>query len=183
MSKLALTLAAALLATILSSTQARADADSLTVGAVSKLPNLSSRSGLPVHGRAIVLQYDPKAYHLYVRDDQGAVYVAMDNPMWRRINLTPGDRIELVGTTIEGGYSLDVHADQLVVLEKSSGRPKAIPVPLEQVGDDRWNCNLVEVEGEVVSIEDGAILGEHSAMNLKYFVSRAIFSTRLSISK
>ena len=164
MSKVVLTLGTALLATIVLSTGARADDGALSIGAVSRLPNVASRFGLPVHGRATVLQFDKKGYQFYVRDEQGAVYIALEFSLWNRLNLSPGDQLEVVGTTAAGGFSLDVHADQLVVLGKATSSPRAISIPLDQVGDDRWNCNLVEVEGEVVSLEDGRVLGEHSAM-------------------
>ena len=156
---------------MLAAASATADPGSRSIGAAAHLPNHARNTGLPVHGRATVLQFDPKGFHFFVRDGQGAVYVGMDNALWSRLKVSSGDVVEVVGSTQGGAYSLDVHADQVVVISNGQAPPPA-KVALEEVGNDRWNCDLVEVEGEIVSIETGSPMGLHSAMLAVTFQSR-----------
>ena len=128
----------------------------LNVAAVSRLTNEPVNVGLPVHARATVIQFSPWVYHFFVRDNGGAVYVSPSQLDWKGLALSPGDVVEIDGVTGKGGYSLDVLATGIQVIERSKP-PVAIKIPLNQVGQDRWNCNLVEVEGEIVSVEAGPI--------------------------
>ena len=163
MTKTSLTIATAVLVLALPPQGHAAASRPLTVGAVSRLSNEARNAGLPVHGQATVLQYDPKAFHFFIRDEQGAVYVGLNAQMRSRTVLSPGDRIEVVGVTAEGAYLLDIQANQIVLIAKATSPPIALRMPLEAVGDDRWNCNLVEVEGEIVAIENGLTVSDQAA--------------------
>ena len=143
---------------------AQAGRPSLTIGEIAHLPNEAASIGLPVRGQATVLQFDAKAFHFFVRDAAGAVYVNLERPQWDGVKLEAGDRIEVVGRSVGGAYSLDVMADQVVLLEKSKGPPAPAKVSLREIGDDRWNSELVEVEGEIVSVGIGPAMGMHTSM-------------------
>ncbi len=153
----------AFLALCLSLTRAESVSKDLSIGAVAHLPNKPANAGLTVHARATTLQFDAKAFHFFVRDNDGAVYVGLPLKEWDRQSISPGDVVELDGITTEGAFSLDVMASRVFVIQKGPP-PKPIKVPLEQVGDDRWNCELIEVEGEVISVEAGSLMGLHAAM-------------------
>ena len=53
-----------------------------SIGEISRLTNEAKNAGLPVHARATVLRYDPQAFHFFVRDSEGAVYVNLDRSQW-----------------------------------------------------------------------------------------------------
>ena len=166
MPKSAFTLRIALLGFILSSAGVAFADNSVprTIGSVAHLPNEPRNANIAIHGQATVLQYDPIGFHLFVRDGDGAAYVGMEGAMWKRVVLWRGDIVEVVGTTVEGAYSLDIFANKIGVVGKTARPPKPVKVRLNEVGDDRWNCDLVEVEGEIVSIEAGPQMGGHATM-------------------
>jgi signal transduction histidine kinase/CheY-like chemotaxis protein len=134
------------------------------IGTIARMTNVAKNVGLAVDAQAIVLQYDPLGFHLFVRDSGGAAYVNMVRQDWSRLSLSAGDVVELKGATSEGGYSLDLMATSVRLVERGKAPPEAHKIRLEEVGEERWNCDLVEVEGEIVTVEAGTLLGLHSSM-------------------
>ena len=163
MSKLFPKSAIAFLALCFAPTRAECSPHDLSIGAVAHLPNKPANAGLIIHARATTLQFDAKGFHFFVRDNEGAVYVGLPREEWGRQLISAGDVVELDGVTAEGAFSLDVMASRVRVIQNGPP-PKPVKVSLEQVGDDRWNCELIEVEGEIVSVETGSLMGLHSAM-------------------
>jgi signal transduction histidine kinase/DNA-binding response OmpR family regulator/uncharacterized protein YdeI (BOF family) len=135
-----------------------------SVGAIARMTNDPANEGLPVHMRATVIQYDPDAYHFFVRDSEGAAYISLQDNGWKELKVSPGDLIEIEGSTVRGGYSLDVKAAKIRLIEKSAKPLAPVRVSVEAVGQDQWNGAFVEVEGNIVSVEIGSSLGMYSSM-------------------
>jgi signal transduction histidine kinase len=126
-------------------------------GQVHGLGPAEAAKGRPVTLRGTVTYYDPDWGGLYVQDNTGAVYVAHKTaPDAPKLDLTPGDIIEVKGKTQAGVIHPDVVDDSIQILGHGP-----LPDPLDLSAPNALSTNneilRVHATGQITDI--GSVAG------------------------
>lgn len=111
------------------------------------LTNAQASHQLPVSFQATVTYYRPYERTLFVQDGDAAIYVQPARP----VQLSPGDRVLIDGTTHES-FRPFISATGIRVLGHGA-LPQAVPVSFEQLIRAEFDCRLVRVRGTVRNVD------------------------------
>jgi diguanylate cyclase (GGDEF)-like protein len=133
----------------------------ITTRAIHELPARQAIRHYPVHLQAVVTYYDlsldSRNPVLFVCDASGCIYVNMPatpRPGTPRLNLKPGQLIELIGTSAPGEFAPTLAARSVRVVGLSRLPLAASRVNLTDLLSGDWDSQWVEIEGMVQSVTE-----------------------------
>jgi signal transduction histidine kinase len=137
-------------ALLLCGTSWRAAADELrTAAAVRSLSVDEAKAGRRVKLRGVVTFYEESLFSRFVQDETSGVYL-YDSAL--PVHLTPGQLVEVVGTTSPGEYAPIVVPKEIKVVGESA-LPPAKQVTYEQLASGKEDSQFVEISGIVRLVE------------------------------
>jgi len=104
--------------------------------------------GYPVRLRGVVTYYDPKDNDLFVQDGTAGIYVDISHT---KVELEPGELVELEGVTAEPDFAPQVAEPQLQVLGRAR-LPVAQTTTFDRMASSQEDSRWVEVEGVVRTV-------------------------------
>jgi signal transduction histidine kinase/ActR/RegA family two-component response regulator len=120
-----------------------------TVGEVHALSAEEAGRAIPVHIRATVTYINPASFMLFVQDQTGPTYVAVERI--RELRVQAGDLVDLTGVTAPGQFApIIAHAWAERVSESSMPPPAS--VDLEYLYSGKMDSAWVQTEGIVQDI-------------------------------
>jgi signal transduction histidine kinase/ActR/RegA family two-component response regulator len=99
----------------------------------------------PVRLRGVITLFDPDHYWMFLQDPTGAIYCAKPAD---RVELRPGDRVEVTGTRAPGGFA-PIIEDVTVGILAHGTVPVPDRLPPEEAISGRFDSRWVEIEGDV----------------------------------
>jgi diguanylate cyclase (GGDEF)-like protein len=133
-----------------------------TLQAIHALSNDQAKEAYPVAFEATVTYFRGYERTLFVQDGEDAIYVQAVT----KLNLLPGDRILIHGTTVPS-FRPFVLASSISVLGHGS-LPKSTPATFRQLASAEFDCRRVTVRGTVVTA-DSAINTSTRTSTLRLF--------------
>ncbi|MFQ3670174.1 MAG: histidine kinase [Verrucomicrobiia bacterium] len=137
----------------------RAEGDVLTsIEAIRNLPPAEADRGLPVQVSGVVTYLEPNRPLAFIQNGPHAIYVSPPfvdalNPEVPLVDLAVGDKVEVTGITMAGGFAPAIRArpgeSVRVRREGRMGLPGPIRPPRGNLLDPSLDCLWVEVEGLV----------------------------------
>jgi len=130
-----------------------------TIHSVKQLRKLTmeeSKHGYPLRLRGVVTYYDHPHGDLFLQDSTGGVYITPPTPAPA---LHPGQYVEVEGISKPSDLLSDVAGAKIRVLSETA-LPAARRVPAEELSTIRHDCERVEVEGVVrsVNVHEGGVM-------------------------
>ena len=118
-----------------------------TLSQIHQLTNQQAAAHIPVDFEATVTYYRNYESTMFVEDGGAAIYVQPTSVM----KLVPGDRVRIKGTT-QPSFRPFVIPQSITLL--AHGAPlKPVPATYDDLIHARWDCQLVEVKGRVLSAD------------------------------
>lgn len=121
-----------------------------TALAVHSLPANAAELGYPVRLKAVVTYSDPASHLLFVQDRTDGVFVIVHEQP--RVPLQAGDRVDVTGVTIAGGYAPDVDKARVEVIGRAP-MPETQSANLMDVLLGHADCRWIQLEGIVRHVE------------------------------
>ncbi|HOB33303.1 MAG TPA: hypothetical protein PKH32_10540, partial [Verrucomicrobiota bacterium] len=119
-----------------------------TAAAVRFLSVEQARQNLPVRLRGVVTFFDAALYSRFIQDETAGIYL-FDSGL--PSNLSPGQVVEVEGTTSPGEYAPIVVPQRVQVIGQAP-LPEAKPVTYEQLASGREDSQFVEINGIVRTV-------------------------------
>ena len=120
-----------------------------TAAQVRSLTIREAQQHRPVHLRGVVTFFDQSLFSRFIQDDTSGVYL-FDASL--PIHLTPGDLVEVAGTTSSGEYAPIVVPQEIRVIGQVA-LPEPKQVSYEEISSGQEDSQFVEIKGVVRSAE------------------------------
>lgn len=121
-----------------------------TARAVHRLSRSEAARGYPVRFEGVVTYSDPGWWSLFIQDGTDGIFVA---PLTSQMEVRPGQRVVVSGTTASGDYAPVVTQATFAVLGDAAMPTPARPT-LGELLTGQFDCRWVQISGVVQSVSE-----------------------------